>query len=652
MVYQGLPELADDDFAFFQKKILILSGIHLTPGKKDLLRARLTSRLAVLELPDIHAYRCYLAKLPGHDKEWQRLVNQITTNKTDFFREPAHFKFLMEGFLPAWTQKNPRAKLRVWSAACSTGEEPYTLAMVLFHYFKDKSRFEILASDIDTKVLAHAENGVYPRQRAHEIPQLYQDSSIIPGRGEVSAWFKVKPALQETVSFARVNLIEADFQRHGKFDLIFCRNVFIYFQMETIEKILGGFAKSLNPEGHLFLGHSESLRMDPDTWLTLGPSVYSTKSSKSRHAAASPTSSAAKPVTSATATAAAREVSGKKKVLLAAQANLKRSMSQALESHPQLTLCPSSGSQFQEKDFEEALRREKPDVIALDLASVKRVNAENILIKHAIPLLVVGSVEADAAEGVMQILEMGAVDYVRLIEASDYQNLGEQVLAAARSKVRRGRQKQAQPRASKLAVSGQQKWPTIAIGASTGGVQALTEILTQLPPAIPPILIVQHIPAKFSKTFAERLNGLCPFVVREAVDGDLILDGQVLIAPGAHHMHIQPSSRGYEIRITEGPPVNRHRPSVDVLFESVAKHLGSRAIGALLTGMGNDGAKGLKMMRDKGAWTVAQDEATSAVFGMPKEAIRLGGASEIASLDQMPQLLMRLVNKASELKRA
>lgn len=650
MVYQGLPELADEDFVFFQKKILLLSGIHLTAGKKDLLRARLTSRLAALELPDISAYRRYLGTLSAQDKEWQRLVNQITTNKTDFFREPAHFKFLTETYLPAWLRRNPRAKLRVWSAACSTGEEPYTLAMVLLHFFKDSSRFEIFASDIDTKVLAQAKNAVYPRHRLQEIPPSYHESGVIQGRGDVSNWFKIREPMQATVSFGRVNLIEADFQRHGKFDIIFCRNVFIYFQMDTIEKILSGFSQSLNPDGHLFLGHSESLRMDPKAWSTLGPSIYQ-KGAKSSEKDKTPATTSSLAAPSPSRKLPSSTQNQKMRVLVAAQPGIRRGICRSIEASSQLELCASPSGQ--KSEIEEAIRRDKPDVIALDLSLLNREGTETLLFQYPIPVIVVGSVQADGGEGVMQALEMGAVDYVRLADESDYQGLAERCLAAASSKVRRTRQRAPRKEtAPKLAISGQQKWPTIAIGASTGGVQALTEILQQLPAAIPPIVIVQHIPAKFSATFAERLNGICPFVVKEAADGDLIVDGQVLIAPGAHHMRVEPSNRGFIVRISDGPAVNRHKPSVDVLFESVAKHLGSRAIGAILTGMGNDGAKGLKMMRDKGALTVAQDEATSAVFGMPKEAIRLGAAGEVCSLEQMPQVLMRLINRMAELKRA
>ena len=173
----------------------------------------------------------------------------------------------------------------------------------------------------------------------------------------------------------------------------------------------------------------------------------------------------------------------------------------------------------------------------------------------------------------------------------------------------------------------------------------MTELLTQLPPDIPPILIVQHIPPVFSMAFANRLNELCSFEVKEAADGDEVRGGRVLIAPGGKHMALKPTSKGFEVKTTDDPPVNRHKPSVDVLFDSVFSHLGKKSIGIILTGMGSDGSKGLLKMNRAGARTIAQDEKSSVVFGMPKEAIRLGAASEVVSLSDIPGLVIRWLRK-------
>ncbi len=177
----------------------------------------------------------------------------------------------------------------------------------------------------------------------------------------------------------------------------------------------------------------------------------------------------------------------------------------------------------------------------------------------------------------------------------------------------------------------------VAIGTSTGGTQALEHVLTELPSVCPPIVIVQHMPREFTASFAQRLDNLCQIEVKEARDGDRLRRGCALIAPGGKHMLLQRSGAQYHVEVREGPPVSRHCPSVDVLFRSTARAAGRNALGIIMTGMGDDGARGLKEMRDAGADTIAQDEATCVVFGMPKEAIRMGAAVKVLPLDDLPE---------------
>ncbi|OMG52986.1 chemotaxis response regulator protein-glutamate methylesterase [Azonexus hydrophilus] len=186
----------------------------------------------------------------------------------------------------------------------------------------------------------------------------------------------------------------------------------------------------------------------------------------------------------------------------------------------------------------------------------------------------------------------------------------------------------------------------IAIGTSTGGTQALEAVLTRLPATCLGIVIVQHMPEKFTAMFAERLNGLCDIEVREARNGDRVMPGRALIAPGGRHMMLKRSGAQYQVEVVDGPLVNRHKPSVDVLFRSVAKFAGSNALGIIMTGMGDDGARGLKEMHDAGARTVAQDEASCVVFGMPKEAIKLGAADQVMPLDKIPEAMMSYTRSA------
>jgi two-component system chemotaxis response regulator CheB len=180
----------------------------------------------------------------------------------------------------------------------------------------------------------------------------------------------------------------------------------------------------------------------------------------------------------------------------------------------------------------------------------------------------------------------------------------------------------------------------VAIGTSTGGTQALEVVLTELPAVCPGIVVVQHMPPQFTAAFAARLDSLCEIEVREAVNNDRVVPGCALIAPGGKHMLLVRSGAQYHVEVKDGPPVNRHRPSVDVLFRSVAKNAGKNALGVIMTGMGDDGARGLKEMRDAGAHTIAQDESTCVVFGMPREAIRLEAAERVEPLDNIARMIL------------
>jgi two-component system chemotaxis response regulator CheB len=181
----------------------------------------------------------------------------------------------------------------------------------------------------------------------------------------------------------------------------------------------------------------------------------------------------------------------------------------------------------------------------------------------------------------------------------------------------------------------------IAIGASTGGTQALKAVLSRLPQVCPGLVIVQHMPERFTAAFAQRLTSICAIDVREAVDGDRVLPGCALIAPGGKHLLLRRSGACYYAAVRDGPLVNRHKPSVDVLFRSVAQYAGRNAVGVLLTGMGDDGARGLKELHEAGAHTVAQDEATCVVFGMPREAIKLGAVRQVLPLADIPAQILR-----------
>ena len=300
----------------------------------------------------------------------------------------------------------------------------------------------------------------------------------------------------------------------------------------------------------------------------------------------------------------------------------------------------------------EKLTREWPDVIVLDV-EMPRMDGitflKKIMSEHPTPVVICSSLTEKGAETTMQALSAGAVEIITKPQIGLKRFLQEssgELVAAVRAASNANVRRLSKPAvASKLnadailpAASHAMAQTTeriVAIGTSTGGTQALEVVLTALPRVCPGIVIVQHMPEKFTASFAERLNGLCQIEVREAKNNDRVIPGRALIAPGGRHMLLKRSGAYYHVEVVDGPVVNRHRPSVDVLFRSVAKFAGKNATGIIMTGMGDDGARGLKERFDAGAATVAQDEASCVVFGMPKEAIKLGGAKRVMPLSEI-----------------
>jgi len=302
----------------------------------------------------------------------------------------------------------------------------------------------------------------------------------------------------------------------------------------------------------------------------------------------------------------------------------------------------------------ERIRQQRPDVIVLDLELPGMSGLaflEQLMARDPIPVVVCSGIARPGAAVAVRALELGAVEVIskpdvgiRALLATGGRALSDTVRAAAQAQVRRFKctagpervRTNIQPREVLSAWIG----PVIVIGASTGGTEALRTILTALPADAPPVVVVQHMPGAFTEAFARRLDTLCAIHVQEARDGEPLRRGVALIAPGGRHIEMVRRAPGFAVRVFDAPPVTGHRPSVDVLFHSAAGLLGGRAVGALLTGMGADGADGLLAMRKRGARTIAQNEATSVVFGMPKEAIVRGAAIDVVPLDRIASALL------------
>ena len=319
------------------------------------------------------------------------------------------------------------------------------------------------------------------------------------------------------------------------------------------------------------------------------------------------------------------------------------------------------------------LERDTPNVIILDI-EMPRMDGITFLKKlmqqQPIPVVICSTLTEKGAEVTMQALSAGAVDIITKPKVGlkgflqdNKTMLGDAIKAAARARVTRIQHSPAKPLTVSPKLNADAVLPetsvrplsettdrVVVIGTSTGGTQALERILTQLPRTTPGVAVVQHMPGEFTSAFARRLDSLCEVEVREAKPDDRLISGLVLIAPGTHHMLLRRSGAQYRVEIREGPLVSRHRPSVDVLFRSAAQCAGSNAVGIIMTGMGDDGARGMKEMHDAGAFTVAQDEATSVVYGMPKEAVKLGGVDVSLSLQQIPEIIAKAPSRSRFMK--
>lgn len=341
-------------------------------------------------------------------------------------------------------------------------------------------------------------------------------------------------------------------------------------------------------------------------------------------------------------------------------ASVRMTLSEIIGSDPDLEVMATAADPYVAV---ERIRQEVPDVMFLDI-ELPRMDGltflRKIMSQRPIPVVICSSLAEAGSDTLMQALEAGAIDVVTKprIDTAEFlkesrMRICDAAKAAAHAKFR-GVHKPAPrltveaklnadaiipPHSEARAASQRTKMPTtepvICIGASTGGTEALREVLEALPATTPGIIIVQHMPEKFTNAFARRLNGICALEIKEAEDGDVVQAGRVLIAPGNRHMLLHRAGSRYTVNVVDGQHVSRHRPSVDVMFRSASQAAGKNAIGIILTGMGDDGARGLLEMRQAGSFTIAQDEESSIVFGMPKEAIQRGGAAKVVALNRV-----------------
>jgi two-component system, chemotaxis family, protein-glutamate methylesterase/glutaminase len=341
-------------------------------------------------------------------------------------------------------------------------------------------------------------------------------------------------------------------------------------------------------------------------------------------------------------------------------ATVRQAMKEILESDPLIEVIALASDPFVAVA---QIKKQVPDVITLDI-EMPRMDGltflEKIMNQHPIPVVICSSLTVKGSDVALAALERGAVDIITKPKMGTKEFLEDSrvricdiVRSAAQARQTRRRPERQMAVAPKLTADAMLEKPTskamiqttekvVAVGASTGGTEALREFLEAMPLDAPGIVIVQHMPESFTARFAERLNGICGITVKEAADNDTVLRGQALIAPGNKHLLLRRSGARYYVDVKEGPLVSRHRPSVDVLFRSAARYGGRNVVGVIMTGMGDDGAKGMLEMKQAGAFNIAQDEASCIVFGMPAEAIKLGAVDRVLPLEKIASEVVRL----------
>lgn len=446
------------EFSQLQDLIYKYSGIKIEAHQKEYLEYKIKERLEQTGKKDFLEYFLFLQK---NKNERQEVINLITTNETYFFREKKHFEFLKNEIIP----KIKYDTFLCWSAASSIGAEAYSIAMVLESYLSSYKNYKIVASDINSDVLSFATKGIYPLRFANKIPKSYLKEYCQRGKNNFEGYFKVRDKLKANIVFRQVNLFESIDPEVGKFDLIFLRNMILYFEDDEKKTIINNVLKHLKDGGYIFMGHSESLSRITDKVVQVSPSIY-------------------------------------KKL-----------------------------PKFEEKGFR--------------------------------PI----------------------------------------------SKV-------------------------IGIGSSMGGLQVIKDTLQKLKYNTPPILISQHMSKDILPQLLENLSPLCEMYLKIAQNGEHLQYGHVYFAPYSKHLSIKKISKGvYELVVSDGEKVSNHKPSIDVMFHSMAVEAQKDANGFILSGMGNDGVNGILEIEKNGGNTFAQDEQSSDVFGMSKLAIQKGVSKVIAAED-------------------
>lgn len=616
--------------------IQAITGVKLGKEKTLLVETRLMRRVRALKLNSVDEYLEYFRS--HRESEIPELVSAITTHTTSFFREPGHFDFLIEEVFPKLIK--PGASLRIWSAACSTGEEVYSLAISLLEFMrmkgiapKDYPKIEIIGTDIDFNSVSAAQEGVYRATDVEKISKEILSRYFDFGTGEFSQYVRLKDNVHRLCSFKQMNLQAHDYSVHDA-DVIMIRNVLIYFDLKQVKEIVSKLSQSLKKEGYIFLGHSESLRGMDLPLEVIGNSVYA-KGLKKRVV----------PLKLVGEQPAADKAAPIRLLIVDDSLSTRKVLAKIVQAHGEFVVVAEAANPL---EAQKILGTTQIDLMTLDIHMPEMDGVtylQQLQGKPHPPIVMISSISYDDAVSVLNCFEYGALDYIEKPDGQNLESEGQRIRSTLKMAYKANSRSFTKKRSGTGKLEAVDSFASftfsnielsrnlIVIGASTGGTEAIKDVISDFPEKSPPVLIVQHIPPSFSRAFAQRLNEICHMEVKEAENGDVVRPGHVYIAPGGKQMRVADVKGSIVIEITDDEAVNRHKPSVDYLFNSVAPLAHAWNVSAaLLTGMGADGAKGLLALGLSGAHTIAQDEDTCVVFGMPREAIELGAAKEVLPL--------------------
>lgn len=564
----------------------------------------------------------YLNYVSENETELAYFISAVTIHTTSWFREMPHYKRLERNLSLAPSKLQGR-KLRVLSGACSTGEEVYSFGMILETFRRQYPSFdyELVGFDVDPICVQRADNGYYQIADMSLIPQIYRHFLI--SRGGADNQYLIDPDIRRRCFFHVGNLLDPETYVDDPFDLVFCRNVLIYFSQEKINQIIAGLLGVVKGDGTLTLGHSETIDARRFSLLSMGESTYR----RVDEAVALPARE--RPIT----------------VLSVDDSSWARLwLATALAEHGIKVITADSV-----EAASELLTRNRCDLITLDVNLPKGNGLEWLVQLRReglkIPVMLLTETRAEQATEILEALSGGSQDYVnKSALGQSSQEFVDRIVSLVKAYRQRADEdhKPATFAEFKSKLQLQLCYPDIILfGASTGGTDAICQLFANMPAGAPPIVGVQHIPKEFAPAFLERLGRSTGLKTGNPDRGKELAPGHIYLSTLDAHIGIRQSGERLNVYYSHGDKISGHRPSVDYLFQTASFLRNKKILVCLMTGMGRDGAQGLLELKRNGALTLAQDERSSVVWGMPGEAVRLGAPMVVGNIQEMRELILQ-----------